>query len=121
MVNASVLAELEKMLGGTTGRRNGRSVKPASDKPQLVPTTLAALLANKPTASVGDDIPEGAVTGTANGKAVAIYPAEIYGVTAVKVKGMPFKKDFFSLDTIRLMASEEFHILLNDFLEQIPQ
>ena len=122
-LNAEALKALEAMLGGATanaGRRNGRSVKPASDKPQLVPASLAELLANKPTASVGEDIPESAVTGTANGKTVAIYPATIYGVTAVKVKGMPFKKDFFSLDTIKLMASDEFHILLNEFLEQIP-
>lgn len=118
--NPAVLKALEAMLNGTQ-KRNGRSVKPAEGKEQLVAATMADLLANKRTAAdPGEGVPEDAVVGTANGKQVAIYPATIYGVTAVKVKGMPFKKDFFSLDTIRLMASDEFHILLNEFLEQIP-
>jgi hypothetical protein len=123
-LDQATLKAIEAMLGGSPAqKRNGRSIKPAaSDKEQLVPASMAELLSNKRTAAdPGEGVPETAAVGVCNGKQCAVYPATIYGVTAVKVKGMPFKKDFFSLDTIRLMASEEFHMLLNEFLEQIPQ
>jgi hypothetical protein len=71
------------------------------------------------TAGVPDDAPSCSV----GGKTYRVYAASIQGdngaFVAVKIDGMPFKKNTWSMSELRNIASDDFHMMLQEFIAEV--
>lgn len=82
----------------------------------MTPISMADLKAGNPLRErQAEVIPETAVSVEVNGQEYHMYPAQFEGIKGIKCTFMPFKKQFLSANTVKLLANEEIQVMISEF------
>lgn len=116
------LEQLATLFAGTS--INPRSGKAKTAKAKKVdgmqPISLADLKAGNPARESREEVvPETAVSVMVDGKEYHMYPAQFEGIKGIKCTFMPFKKQFLSVNTIKLLANEDIQVMISEFAKSL--
>jgi hypothetical protein len=108
---------LPEVPSATTSRRTAKKTNGA------IAVDAKKLLSAQPRQTATAGVPEDAPQCSVGGKTYRVYAAEIQGdngpFVAVKIDGMPFKKNTWSMSELRNLASDEFHAMLQEFIMEV--
>lgn len=118
---AEQLEQIAGLLSGTSIGSNGKASKVKTGKNGKVTMNAISMddLKKGNPVRERDEIPADALTCQVDGTTYAIYPAEFAGVVGVKIAGLPPKKSFFSANTLKVLANEDFQEMVSTFVESL--